>query len=266
MRSFCPSIRSRSHLGRFILGFAAVFHCLAGFASTSTDPLRGSATQELDRRHVWQEGRRLTFVRIAPPPSRPAAPPPTAVASGSDAPTESAEETEETPHIGLTLHGTVYVTGSRSAVTEIQMIHREGTAAHTARVFVPLDLRHVEHLFTLPAAGVSYSYFLFLTPCSLDNLRPQEIPPELPLLHPPTAETPAYLIVASPAVVEAMEPELAGLERLFAHLTLHRDSLAAAFAEREAAQAAAAREAARRPTRPRDEVIYYWRLNNPAAR
>lgn len=263
MRSSRLPSPCRPRFGRFLLGLAACFHGLAALAASTPDPLGGSVTRELDRRHVWQDGRRLTFVRIAPPPPRapvPASePPPSPVA-----PPEPADEVEPPPLLGLTIHGTVYVTGPRTAVTEIQMLHLEGAPFRSARVFVPLDLRHVGHFLELPGTEVAYGYSLFLTPCPLESLRPQEIPPELPLLHPTTDSTPAYIVVGAPAVVEAMEPELVGLERLFAHLTLHRDSLADAFAEQEAAQAAAAREAARRPARPRDEVIYYWRLNNPS--
>lgn len=262
MHSSRISIPTRPSFCRCILGLAAYLHCVVAFASIITDPSPAGAAQELERRHVWKDGQRLSYVRIVPPPSRSVIPP-SEPASTVAASTEHTDEVETPPFLGMAIHGAVYVTGSRSAVTEIQLIHLDGAAFRSVRVFVPLDLRHVEQFIDLQGPEVSYSYYLFLASYPIDSLRPQEIPPELALFHPMTDASPAYIVVGSPASVEEMEPELAALERLFAHLSLHRDTLAESFAKREAVQAAEARKADRRPSIPRDETIYYWRLNNP---
>lgn len=68
----------------------------------------------------------------------------------------------------------------------------------------------------------------------------------------------AYLVIDG-----ALPAELgAALDALHGHFDAHRESLVAAFHERQAAQAAREREARENPPPPRDSVIRFWAGRN----
>lgn len=243
-------------------------------------PLSGVQITELARREVWQDGRRLSFVRILPPqlPRRPAPPPP-AIRELTPEQTALEERRTAKSQIQVSLFGGVYVGDATIPTgTELRLQRREGETLRQARVFIPHDLRHVDTLLDLETEDAVYHYTVLVSVCDLASLRPSEWPPEIAayaasggrsasdVKTEDAPEVPAYIFEGSPADAEVFDETLLGLELLLAHLSLHREALAATYAEREARNAERARLAALNPPRPRDETVYFWRIENPVAK
>ncbi len=138
-------------------------------------------------------------------------------------------------------------------------------------MFVPIDLRHVDNSVVLETSDTVYVYTVLVAVAELSTLRQSEWPAEVTTYaaakaSPDSAPAPDYIFEGSAADAEAFEETLAGLDVLLAHIALNRDALAAAYAEREAANAERARLAALNPPRPRNQTIYFWKLAAPPAR
>jgi hypothetical protein len=270
----------------------------SAFAQTkpSADPLAGVRITELARREIWQGGRRLTFIRIAPP-TFPARPAPVAAPQPEPTPEQLAAETRraaKTYH-QVSLMGAVYIGDATTpTVTEIRWPHPPDSTAEASepsgaaadstalarrrptpevrqlRAFVPFDLRHIQTFTELETADAIYGFTIFLSPVEIASLRDDQRPPEIALFSSPaisftrdtaadTAAAPAYVFDGTEADAQALDATLSGLELLLAHAHENRASLAADFARVEAENAERTRQAALNPPRPKNETIYLWK-------
>jgi hypothetical protein len=230
---------------------------LAASSLLAADALDGIPVTVLSRSTVTEGERTITYVRIRPPalPPRPVpAPVPSAAPSAADL--AEWARLEAKPRITLAVSATVHL--RPPVVTELRW--RSGGREWVA--WSNVDFRLLSQLTDWETETAVYNWFPFLFEIGPNH---EQRPADLGLA-PASEQTPAeYVVEGTAAEVAAAEADLAPLDYLHAYHDVNRAELIAAQAAREAAAAEAARQAALAPTKPKDQTIYFWKIETPAA-
>lgn len=235
--------------------------CLASLLATSplliADALDGIPLTVLSRSTVAEGERTITYVRIRPPalPPRPA---PVPVPSAKPTAADLAEwaRLEAKPRLMLGVSATVHL--RPPVVTEL----RWRSASREWVAWSNVDFRLLSQLTDFETEAAFYNWFPFMSEVGPeDDERPADLG-----LAPASAQTPAeYVVEGTAAEVAAAEPDLAPLDYLHAYHDVNRSELLAAQAARAAAAAEAARQSALAAPKPKDQTIYFWKIEKPAA-
>jgi hypothetical protein len=121
-----------------------------------------------------------------------------------------------------------------------------------------VDARLLASVWQWENATTIYSWFPMIDEIGGDDdSRPANLG-----LNPGPAE---YAVEATAAEIAANETQFAALDTLLAYHDLHRADLAAELVRREALNAEAERIAALPKPKPKNETIYFWKIETPAA-
>ncbi len=230
---------------------------LAAPSLLAADALDGIPVTVLSRSTVTEGERTITYVRIRPP-ALPPRPVPAPAPAGEPSAADLAEwaRLEAKPRITLAISATVHL--RPPVVTEL----RWRSAGREWVAWSNVDFRLLSQLADWETEAAVYNWFAFMSEVGPeDDERPAELG-----LAPASEQTPAeYVVEGTPAEVAAAEAELTPLDYLHAFHDVNRAELLAAQAAREAAAAEAARQAALAPPKPKDQTIYFWKIETPAA-
>jgi hypothetical protein len=237
-------------LPQVTLRFAALLS-LSSFLQADT--IEGIPVTVLSRSPVAEGGRVITYTRIRPPaiPSKPAPP---AIQSVGPTAGELADNArlEAKQHATFNVSVTVYL--RPPIVSEI----RWHTETRKWVVWTNVDFRLLASVWQWENATTVYKSLLMMDEIGgVDDARPANLG-----LTPGPAE---YVVDATAAELAAAEPEFTALDSLLAYHDLHRTELAAELLRREALNAEAERIAALPKPKPKDETIYFWKIEAPAA-
>ncbi len=261
-----PSALPRKHRPYSIASLLAALLLSPGpfkLRAAETETVGGVPVTVLARSVVEVTNGTVTYLRIRPPalpaPSPP--PPPAPEAPLSPEPQAALARAKAKPHATLALTATVYTRADGSAAVT-RLCWRYGARDFLA--WSSADWRLLRQLNDVETETHRFQYFPFIDAQPLAELPPGQEPAGLALF--PVAATPSpdalpeYYLTGAEADAAATEPVLAALDRLHAHVHLHREQLAADLMRREAEAAELARQAAEDAAKPRHEKVYFWKI------
>jgi hypothetical protein len=216
------------------------------------DTIEGVPVTVLSRTPVTEGGRVITYTRIRPP-----ALPPKPVPPANPAVEPTAAELAESARLAAMQYGFFEASVTVHLRPPIVSAFRWRTDEREWLVWANVDARLLASVWQWENATTIYSWFPMIDEIGgEDDSRPANLG-----LSPGPAE---YVFEASAAELAANETQFAALDTLLAYHDLHRAALAAAFTRREALTAEAERLAALPKPKPKDETIYFWKIETPA--
>lgn len=216
------------------------------------DTIEGVPVTVLSRTPVAEGGRIITYTRIRPPAIAPKPVPPAIPASEPTA-ADLAESArlEAKQYASFDVSVTVYL--RPPIISEI----RWHTEDREWVVWTNVDFRLLASVWQWESATTVYGWFPMIFEIGgVDDERPANLG-----LTPGPAE---YVVEATAAELASAEPEFTALDSLLAYHDVHRVELAAELRRREALNAEAERIAAFPKPKPKDETIYFWKIETPA--
>lgn len=245
------------HLRLFRLLAAALCSALFFNSSLFAETLNGVPVEALARSTVKLPDRTITYIRIQPPalPSPPPAPP--APAQSETAEDRLAElRLAAKPYVNLAVTATTFV--GTPTVTELTWTRDNG---RRFLAYSNVNFTHLTQLSHLETDTRVYGWFPFVY-----NGDPADLPAgvrEALVAQGPEAQ---YLFEGSTADATEAESTLQALDYLHAYYQLNQKALIPDTARRQAAAVEQARLAKIKAAQPKDQTIYFWEIEKPAAR
>jgi hypothetical protein len=218
-------------------------------------PAAVASETELMRLVVDHGTHRVTYIRITPPqiPRMPPAPTVPVIAPTAE---DSAEQERQAakPFADLSVYGTVYA--GTPTVTELTWWEDD----RRFRAWSNIDFRLLMLPSTFETAGRIFSWMPYISDGSVQEI-PVESRPDGLSIFTQSQTAPEYFFEGTEEDMAKATITLAGLDYLHAYYQMHRPRLAEAHARREAEAAVEqARQAAERAAPPKDEDIYFWKI------
>jgi hypothetical protein len=225
---------------------------VVGLNPLCADTIEGVPVTVLSRTPVVEGDRVITYTRIRPPalPPKPA-PPATPAAEPTAA--EIAENARREAMNYVSFNPSVTVHLRAPIVSEF----RWRTEDREWVIWANIDARLLAPIWQWESATTIYDWFPMICEIGVeDDARPANLG-----LNPGPAE---YVVEATAAEITANETQFTALDTLLAYHDLNRAELAAELVRREALNAEAERIAALPKPKPKNETIYFWKIETPA--
>ena len=249
----------------FLMGTAAFLACSRATAAdpATLEPAPPSEPspiqfQVVQRREIDLGNRSLILNRVAPPalPPKPAAPTPQAIVANVDEAVQPAKKTTV-----LFLSATVY----DRKVTQISFFGAPGKGA----IFSNIDFNLLEGMGNFETNDTVYTLMLAVSNQSAEDAaaRNQQLAAQgaemawarIPQVGEFSMTRSECIVVEDAAHPAPTGEELAALHALHVFFDANKQTLAAAYHEREAKRIAVEQWRVQHPPVPRDVVVHYWR-------